>query len=165
MGTYKGRLGLYSIFIAFWRVFENFWGYFDYIGIITILSDNKNDWIQRKEWLRRIQVYCDCDPTTLEQYLVNLYEPLNSQIQDLRSSIIKESCTTIVKICKTYSGNFENEANDPLTSLVNKLMDKECLIKQLNSGNKTVSVSCPLSSCIVNDKWMHQENIKQYYGY
>ncbi|CAI2378002.1 unnamed protein product [Moneuplotes crassus] len=108
-------------------------------NIISILKDNKNDWIQRKECFRRIRVYCSQDPTTIQENILNLYEPISTQIQELRSAIVKECCNTILKICKCVPTYTHDSINKEMEILINKLMEPECLPKQLNSGNKTIS--------------------------
>ena len=113
-------------------------------NIISTLSDVKNDWIQRKEWLKRIQVYWDHDPKSLSVYLSLLFIPLNKQILDLRSSIIREGWDAIIKLANTYSSQKESEEWDHIQNLINQFISVESLIKQLNSGNKTISM-------IIND--------------
>ena len=139
------------------------------LAIISILSDTSKEWYQRKEWLRRIQVYCTnfgIDPIAsdaLIQNLPNLHEPLSIQVHDLRSSITKETCITIWRLCEVLKGVPD------LDKLVNHLLTKECLIKQLNSGNKTVSsiVDDWIEAVLRTTKWPKfvswcQESIKTY---
>lgn len=90
-----------------------------------ILNDVKNEWIQRKECLRRIQVYCEHDPEELYGCLPSLYEPLNKQIQDLRSSIIRECCSTIVMICKTFPYDSSDGCPENMLGLINQLIHKD----------------------------------------
>ena len=109
-------------------------------NIISTLSDVKNDWIQRKEWLKRIQVYWDHDPRSLSVYLSLLFIPLNKQILDLRSSIIREWWETVMKLAETFSPEWNLENAEHIENLINQLVSVESLVKQLNSGNKTISM-------------------------
>ena len=80
------------------------------------------------------------DLSTFATFLSQLVPLLSTQLLDLRSAIMKESCVTINALASSLDEQFESQ--------MSKYINGAVLLKPLNSGNKLIAETA--NQCIVN---------------
>lgn len=104
-------------------------------NILNLLKDTSSDWKKRQSAIIKLGGISkgNYSYNTIFINLLNskLYLYLYSQISDLRSSLMKEACRTIVLLSEVYKSSFEN--------IVDKLFNSHMMYKLIISANKIIA--------------------------
>jgi len=63
--------------------------------------------------------------------ILKVVSPLSAQLMDLRSSIVKDACNTLISIAQIYKSKFE--------IVVERIITSGCLLKNVCATNKVIS--------------------------
>ena len=87
--------------------------------IVGVLSDNAEDWEPRLAALKELQEHIEEGEVPLTtDVLVQLHVPLQKQLTDLRSTIVREACQVLVRFATCTEDGWRALANRVAPDLI-----------------------------------------------